>query len=407
MKLFKSSSFPYSHIAYKTILLIGISSILAALYAYSAGAQEQASKDNIVKENTAPAPAPAPAPEKIIPSDELAKTSPLLVEYGPLTFSPLVKKVVPAVVNIAVSQNVPIKHPKKIIIPPSVRGTPLEKEFRQRQHQQQQKITEAGSGFIIDPSGIIVTNTHVIGDSSDITVSLQDGTQLPASVIGNDSLTDIAVIKINAHHPLPYVKWGDSKRVEVGDWILTTGNPFGLGSSVTAGIVSARGRDIGSGPFDDFLQLDAPMNPGNSGGPSFNLAGQVIALNTAIVSPTGSSVGIGFGIPSEIVAPIVTQLCKTGFIDRGWLGVTLGDDDRRDGVRIVDIDAKGPAYDAKIKVGDRIEMINSQHVDTVRTFMKTVAMAHPGSKIELLIKRNKRKFNIVTTVGHRPKDADN
>lgn len=406
MKMFKIPSFLHSHMVYKAALFVGVSTLLISLHMQSAASQEKKSNsENIVKQDAAPA--PAPAPEKIVPSDELAKTSPLLVEYGPLTFSPLVKKVVPAVVNIAVSQDVPVKHPKKIIIPPSVKGTPLEKEFRQRQHQQQQKITEAGSGFIVDPSGIIVTNTHVIGDSDDITVSLQDGTQFPATVIGSDSLTDIAVIKINAKHPLPYVKWGDSKRVEVGDWILATGNPFGLGSSVTAGIVSARGRDIGSGPFDDFLQLDAPMNPGNSGGPSFNLAGQVVALNTAIVSPTGSSVGIGFGIPSEIVAPIVTQLCKTGFIDRGWLGVTLGNDDRSNGVRIIDIDKKGPAYNAKIKVGDRIEMINSQHVDTVRTFMKTIAIAHPGSTVELQVKRNKHDLKIIATVGHRPKDADN
>lgn len=389
---------------FKTALFFSVSSFFVSMVLQSVVAQEVTKKtETITKQDNGS----APAPEKVIPSAELAKTSPLLVEYGPLTFSPLVKKVVPAVVNIAVSQDIPIKSRKKIIIPPSVKGTPLEKEFRQRQHQQQQKITEAGSGFIIDPSGIIVTNTHVIGDSDDITVSLQDGSQFPATVIGSDSLTDIAVIKIDAKHPLPYVIWGDSKRVEVGDWILATGNPFGLGSSVTAGIVSARGRDIGSGPFDDFLQLDAPMNPGNSGGPSFNLAGQVVALNTAIVSPTGSSVGIGFGIPSEIVAPIVTQLCKTGFIDRGWLGVTLGDDDRHNGVKIVDIDKKGPAYNAKIKVGDRIEMIDSQHVDTVRTFMKTIAVSHPGATVELQIRRNKHLLKISAIVGHRPKDADN
>lgn len=402
MNMPKISSFPYKYLAFKTVLFLSASSFLVLITLQSAATQEVVKKpESVTKQES------NPASEKVIPSDELAKTSPLLVEYGPLTFSPLVKKVVPAVVNIAVSQDVPVKRRKKIIIPPSVKGTPLEKEFRQRQHQQQQKITEAGSGFIIDPSGIIVTNTHVIGDSDDITVSLQDGTQFPASVIGSDSLTDIAVIKIDAKHPLPYVKWGDSKRVEVGDWILATGNPFGLGSSVTAGIVSARGRDIGSGPFDDFLQLDAPMNPGNSGGPSFNLAGQVVALNTAIVSPTGSSVGIGFGIPSEIVAPIVTQLCKTGFIDRGWLGVTLGNDDKNNGVRIIDIDKKGPAYNANIKIGDRIEMINSQHVDTVRTFMKTIAMSHPGSTVELQIKRNKHTLKISAVVGHRPKDADN
>lgn len=339
-----------------------------------------------------------------IPSANLTNSTIPLVEYGPLTFSPLVKKVVPAVVNIAVSQNIYTKKQKKFHIPPSLKGTPFEKEFRQRQHTRNQKVTEAGSGFIIDPHGIVVTNTHVIGTSNDITVFLTNGKRFTAKVIGSDSLTDIAVIKIDSDKPFPYVEWGDSKKVEVGDWILAAGNPFGLGSSVTAGIVSARGRDIGSSPFDDFLQLDAPMNPGNSGGPSFNLAGQVVALNTAIVSPTGSSVGIGFGIPSEIAAPIVTQLCKSGFIDRGWLGVTLEEDSHHNGVKIVDLDKDGPAYKAKIKINDRIELINDQHVDTVRTFIKTVAIAHPGSIIQVKIKRNKQNITLPVIVGHRPKD---
>ncbi|MDI2090551.1 S1C family serine protease [Commensalibacter oyaizuii] len=386
------------------LICYGYLIIIVNLFTLPSFSQEHTQKVTEAHPNANPA--PPSSTTKVIPSDSLAQTSPLLVESGPLTFSPLVKKVVPAVVNIAVLQDVPVKPQKRTKIPPSLKGTPFEKEFRQRQHEQRQKITEAGSGFIIDPSGIIVTNTHVIGDSDDITVSLMDGTQLPATVIGSDSLTDIAVIKVNSKKPLPHVQWGDSKKVEVGDWILAAGNPFGLGSSVTAGIVSARGRDIGSGPFDDFLQLDAPMNPGNSGGPSFNLAGQVVALNTAIVSPTGSSVGIGFGIPSEIVAPIVTQLCKTGFIDRGWLGVTLEDDNHHNGVKITDIDKNSPAYNAKIRVGDRIEMIDAQHVDTVRTFMKTVAIAHPGSILQLKIKRNKRSLTLPVTVGHRPKDAD-
>lgn len=340
----------------------------------------------------------------VIPSDTFTTSATPLVENGPLTFSPLVKKVVPAVVNISVSQNIYTKQSRNIHIPPSLKGTPFEKEFRQRQHTRNRRVTEAGSGFIIDPHGIIVTNTHVIGTSNNITVYLANGKRFTAKVIGNDSLTDIAVIKIDSDHPLPYVQWGDSRKVEVGDWILAAGNPFGLGSSVTAGIVSARGRDIGSSPFDDFLQLDAPMNPGNSGGPSFNLAGQVVALNTAIVSPTGSSVGIGFGIPSEIAAPIVTQLCKTGFIDRGWLGVTLEEDSGHNGVKIIYLDLDGPAYKAKIKINDRVELIDDQHVDTIRTFIKTVAIAHPGSNLQLTIRRNKKTIKLDVTVGHRPKD---
>ncbi len=170
---------------------------------------------------------------------------------------------------------------------------------------------------------MIVTNNHVVGHADSIIVSLSNGTELPAHVIGTDELTDIAVIKVDGAPTLPAVTWGDSRTVEVGDWILAAGNPFGLGSSVSAGIVSARGRDIGAGPFDDFLQIDAPINPGNSGGPTFNLDGQVIAVNTAIVSPTGGSVGIGFAIPSEIARRIVAELLEKGHIDRGWLGVAV------------------------------------------------------------------------------------
>ncbi|CAK7193397.1 Periplasmic pH-dependent serine endoprotease DegQ [Commensalibacter sp. Nvir] len=343
----------------------------------------------------------------VIPTALPITDSAPLVQSGPLTFHPLVKKVVPAVVNIAVNQTLSTDQQNNMKIPPSLKGTPFEKEFRKKQLELNQKITDAGSGFIIDPSGIIVTNTHVVGQSDDIVVSLTDGRQLPATIIGSDSLTDIAVIKVQSDQPLPYVLWGDSRKVEVGDWIVAAGNPFGLGSSVTAGIVSARGRDIGSGPFDDFLQLDAPMNPGNSGGPSFNLAGQVVALNTAIVSPTGSSVGIGFGIPSEIVAPIVRQLCKTGYIDRGWLGVTLDDSGKSPGVKIIEIDKNGPAFKAKIRAGDRVEKIDDQPIDTARTFIKTVAIAHPGTKLNLKIKRNGRYITIDVLVGHRPKNLDN
>ena len=202
----------------------------------------------------------------------------------------------------------------------------------------------AGSGFILDPSGIIVTNNHVVGNADKILVELTDGTELSAHLLGSDELTDIAVIKVDAGHPLPAVAWGDSRAVQVGDWIMAAGNPFGLGASVTAGIVSARGRDIGAGPFDDFFQLDAPINPGNSGGPTFNMSGQVVALNTAIVSPTGGSVGIGFAIPAEIASRIVDELLSKGRVDRGWLGVevdTAGH--RRTGASIASVDRGGPA----------------------------------------------------------------
>ena len=179
-----------------------------------------------------------------------------------------------------------------------------------------------------------MTNNHVVGHADKIVVSLTDGTRLPARVIGSDELTDVALIKVQASGPLPSVAFGDSRKVEVGDWVLAAGNPFGLGGSVTAGIISARGRDLGSGPFDNFLQLDAPINPGNSGGPIFNMDGEVIAISTAIVSPSGGSVGIGFATPSELLIPIVNQLRGSGRIERGWLGVSVEESQgRRDGRR--------------------------------------------------------------------------
>ena len=192
-----------------------------------------------------------------------------------------------------------------------------------------------------------MTNNHVVDHADKIVVSLTDGRQLPAHVLGTDELTDVAVIKIDAPAALTSVTWGDSRQVEVGDWILAAGNPFGLGGSVTAGIVSAEGRDLGSGPFDNFLQLDAPINPGNSGGPIFNMDGQVIGVSTAIVSPSGGSVGIGFAIPSEIVSNVVANLLAHGSIVRGWLGVSVEDVDNG-GVIIAGVEHDGPALHAGV-----------------------------------------------------------
>ena len=324
-----------------------------------------------------------------------------LVRSGPLSFAPLVRRVVPAVVNIAVTEDVPDDTPTAI--PPALRGTPFEKQFRERMRERREQMLGAGSGFIIDPTGIIVTNDHVVGHADKITVSLRDGTTLPAHVLGEDELTDIAVIKVDSKAPLPFVPWGDSRLIAVGDWVLAAGNPFGLGSSVTAGIVSARGRDIGAGPFDDFLQLDAPINPGNSGGPSFNLSGQVVALNTAIVSPTGGSVGIGFGIPSEIVAPIVDQLRLKGHIDRGWLGVTVRDDPGPDGgVVIASVDRAGPASKAGLRAGDDILQVDGDDVDGARSLIRAIARAAPGSSIRLVVLRHGKRTTMPILVGHRP-----
>lgn len=322
---------------------------------------------------------------------------------APDSFAPLVKKVLPAVVNIAVTETVS-GNDLLAELPSELRGTPFERQFRERFRRRREQMMGAGSGFIIDPSGIIVTNNHVVGHAEKIVVSLSNGTELPARVIGNDELTDIAVIKVTSDKPLPYVTWGNSHQVEVGDWILACGNPFGLGGSVTAGIVSARGRDIGAGPFDDFLQLDAPINPGNSGGPTFNLQGEVVAINTAIVSPTGGSVGIGFAIPSEIVQRIVADLRNKGHIDRGWLGVSV-QDVTGGGVAIAGVDRTGPAARAGIRPGDTVTAVNGEKVDTARGLIRAVAATPPGDSVRLTVRRQGRDMDIAVTVGRRPNET--
>ena len=308
---------------------------------------------------------------------------------APASFAPLVKRVVPAVVNIAVIEQ---------------GATPS--EARDRLRNRREAVLGAGSGFIVDPSGIIVTNTHVVGRSNRISVTMQDGTELPAQLIGSDELTDIAVIGVKSTKPLPYVQWGDSRIVEVGDWILAAGNPFGVGISVTAGIVSARGRDIGAGPFDDFLQIDAPINPGNSGGPTFNMEGQVVAVNTAIVSPTGGSVGIGFAVPSEMAAKIVSDLREKGRIERGWLGVSVQDITGRprgmQGVAIANIDKTGPAGKAGLRSGDVVMAVNGDRVDSAQGLIKAVAAVPPGNAVRLTVRRNGQNLDLPVTVGRRP-----
>lgn len=332
-------------------------------------------------------------------------TSALAARMAPFSFSPLVKQVVPAVVNIAVTETVATSEAASPL-PPGVSGTPLERQFRNRQRTRREQVLGAGSGFIIDPTGVIVTNNHVVGHADRIVVSLSDGTELPARVLGSDELTDIAVIKVEPPNgPLPALAWGDSHHVEVGDWIMAAGNPFGLGSSVTAGIVSARGRDIGAGPFDDFIQLDAPINPGNSGGPTFNLQGQVIAVNTAIVSPTGGSVGIGFAIPSEIAQGIVENLQTKGHIDRGWLGVSvqeLAHQSPGSGVGIAAVDRNGPAARGGVKPGDIVLTVNGERVDSARSLIRAVAAANPGATVQLSIRRQDATLDLPVVVGRRP-----
>jgi serine protease Do len=318
---------------------------------------------------------------------------------APDSFAPLVKKVLPSVVNIAVTEAVPNRDLLRDL-PPELRDTPLGREFRRRFGDRQEHTMGAGSGFIIDASGIIVTNNHVVGRADKIIVSLTNGHQYPAKLIGQDQLTDIAVIKVDTNEPLYAVTWGDSRLMQVGDWILAAGNPFGLGGSVAAGIISAEGRDLGSGPFDNFLQLDAPINPGNSGGPVFNMDGQVVGVSSVIVSPTGASVGIGFAIPSETVNQVVGQLLSKGTIERGWLGVSV--EDRDEGVLISGIDRAGPAARAGVRPGDSVVAINGETVSSSRGLIRAVAAVTPGNSARLTVRRQGQTMEFPVVVGLRP-----
>ena len=325
-----------------------------------------------------------------------------IARSAPESFAPLVKRVLPAVVNIAVTETVT---GGEVLgeLPPELRDTPLGREFRRRFGNKREQTMGAGSGFIIDPSGLIVTNNHVVGHADKIVISFTDGTRLPARVIGTDELTDVAVIKVDAPGPLPAVAFGDSRQAEVGDWVLAAGNPFGLGGSVTAGIISARGRDLGAGPFDNFIQLDAPINPGNSGGPIFNMDGQVIAISTAIVSPSGGSVGIGFATPSELVIPIINQLRGGGHIERGWLGVSV--EDAKGGVTVAGVERSGPAGRAGLRQGDTILAVNGEHIDSSRGLIRAIAAVTPGRDVKVSIRRQGRELDVPVTIGRRPEGS--
>ncbi|MFC0385732.1 trypsin-like peptidase domain-containing protein [Muricoccus vinaceus] len=313
-------------------------------------------------------------------------------------FADLAQAVLPAVVNIAVTGE------QTTQIPPELRGTPFERYFRERRGRQQ--VQGAGSGFIIDPSGFVVTNNHVVGSAARVVVSLQDGTEHPARVVGTDELTDLALLRIESRVPLTAVPWGSSP-VRVGQWVMAAGNPFGLGGTVTTGIVSARGREIGAGPFDDFIQTDAAINPGNSGGPLFNTAGEVIGINTAIYSPSGASAGIGFATPSDLARNVIEQLRRDGRVERGWLGVAVQDVNPdaprgRRGVQIQGVERNSPAARAGLRQGDLVTALNGDRIETSRALIRSIAGITPGQSVRLTLTREGRGQDVNVQVGRRP-----
>lgn len=333
-------------------------------------------------------------------------------QSAPGSFADLSARLSPAVVNVATTQT--MQAPNLNEMPQFPPGSPFEDLFRDYFDQQGErgparKVSSLGSGFIIDPSGIVVTNNHVIGKADEITVNLSDGTQLPAKVVGRDQKTDLAVLKVEAKKPLPFVKFGSSAQMRVGDWVLAIGNPFGLGGSVSAGIISAANRNINSGPYDSFLQTDAAINRGNSGGPLFSMAGEVIGVNTAIISPSGGSIGIGFAIPSDIVRNVVSQLQEFGETRRGWLGVRIQSVTEElaesfglmspRGALIAEVTPGGPAAAAGIQAGDVIIRFNGQDVPQMGDLPRIVAETAVGKEVDVVVWRDGKERNFRVTLG--------
>jgi len=368
----------------------------------------------------------------------LAGSIPVVPAYArpaPDSFADLAAKLLPAVVNISSTQSVqaraggpggPGAGPEVPLFPP---GSPFEQFFKDflnrnrpggkggeaQPQQPEQRMQSLGSGFIIDPSGLVVTNNHVIDGADEITVTLQDNTSLKAKVLGRDETGDIALLQVKPDKRLPAVQFGDSDASRVGDWVLAIGNPFGLGGTVTAGIVSARGRDIRQGPYDDFIQTDAAINRGNSGGPLFNMDGQVIGMNTAIYSPSGGSIGIGFSIPANMVKGVVEQLKDFGHPRRGWLGVriqqvtpdiaeSLGLKDAT-GAMVAGVNDDGPADKAKIHNGDIILKFNGQDVKDMRSLPRIVADSDVGKSVPVVLWRDGKEVTVQAVLAEKPDDT--
>lgn len=345
-------------------------------------------------------------------------------------FADVVEKVKPAVVSVQVKSD--LQRPRELGGVFSGPGFdqlpdnhPLKRFFRDFENRRGQKApnhhrgrprpVSQGSGFFISEDGYVVTNNHVVSDGTAFSVVLDDGTELDAKLVGTDPRTDVAVLKVTSERKFTYVNFADDNKVRIGDWVVAVGNPFGLGGTVTAGIVSARGRDIGAGVYDDFIQIDAAVNRGNSGGPTFNLNGQVVGINTAIFSPSGGNVGIAFAIPATTAKDVVSQLVENGAVKRGWIGVQIQPVTRQIADSIGMKDAKGaliadpmdgPAAKAGIKAGDAIISVNGQEVADARDLARKVAAIAPGKTATLGVWRNGKQEDIKITIAAMPKDQN-
>ncbi len=362
----------------------------------------------------------APAAALVLP---LVMAPPAIAGEATHDFADLAAKVTPAVVNVAVTMKADAGDDQMHMSDNDGSGGPAQsqmeefmRQFAERFGQQgqmqkrpQPKQQAVGTGFIVDPAGIIVTNFHVAGKADSITVTLQDGQKLTAKLLGGDEKTDLAVLQVKSDKPLPYVQFEDASKVKVGQPVMAVGNPFGLGGTVTTGIVSARGRDIQSGPFDDYIQTDAAINRGNSGGPLFDMDGKVVGINTAIFSPTGGSIGLGFAIPSSTAQPVVKQLKSHGRVERGLLGVQIQpvtDDIANSlslgsttGALVAQVEPNSSAAKAGVQSGDIIKTVDGKDIGTIRDLTRTIAAVEPGTTVKLGLVRDGKDMTVSAKLG--------